>query len=169
MNKSKSKDVDDGTVWNSDFTVSDVSPGDEIDRDLVSRGAFPSGDCQLHAISDRDPLDDTHTQILYDLSTKTYIYANCGDRQSAWSQSEANWTVRDVGSQFELADVDIEEYRDYDLIDDDQEFAADVLQRAVDDIVDRKGTRSLSLENGRIEIRNNRQNTVITAEFSLIN
>jgi len=121
------------SYWNSDITMSDVSPGDEINPDLVSRGAFPLRDCQLHAVSDRNRLDDTHTQILCDLSTETYIYANCVDRQSAWSRSEANWTVRDVGSQFELSDVDIEEHRDYDLIDDDQEFAVDVLQRAIDE------------------------------------
>jgi len=61
MNKSKSKHVDDGIVWNSDITMSDVSPGDEINPDLVSRGAFPLRDCQLHAVSDRNRLDDTHT------------------------------------------------------------------------------------------------------------
>jgi len=169
MNKSKSKHVDDGIVWNSDITMSDVSPGDEINPDLVSRGAFPLRDCQLHAVSDRNRLDDTHTQILCDLSTETYIYANCVDRQSAWSRSEANWTVRDVGSQFELSDVDIEEHRDYDLIDDDQEFAVDVLQRAIDESLCGRGVHSLSIENGRVEIRNNRHNTVITAEFSLTN
>lgn len=169
MTKSKSKDVDDGTVWNSDITMSDVSPGDEINPELVSRGAFPLRDCPLHAVSYRNHLDDTHTQILYDLSTETYIYANCVDRQSAWSRSEANWTVRDLGSQFELSDVDIEEHRDYDLIDDDQEFAVDVLQRAIDESVGGGGVHSLSIENGRIEIKNNRHNTVITAEFSLTN
>ena len=99
--------------------ASNVIEGDRIAKRLVARHPGQLGD-KRNPYSDDDPdmqllvvtelrdMDDSHTALLLDPETETWIRAGRLDRSQAWTQAEADWTVREVGSDITVTDADLE-------------------------------------------------------------
>ena len=103
-----------------DVSLADAIEGDRIDTQLVARhhdhlGApiqpahpqadYENPDTQLVRVTDIDGMDDVHSAILFDPDTETFARASRHDSQQAWTQKEADWKVRDVGSEVVVDEV----------------------------------------------------------------
>jgi|APHM01.1.fsa_nt_gi hypothetical protein len=113
---SESQEVEERTETNrfvDDVSGEDLIVGDQIDNRLVARTFGQLGTrvkannpvsnntepkTQLVAITAVDRYDDVHRALLADTETGTIIRASRHSSQSAWSQKEADWTVREIGS-----------------------------------------------------------------------
>lgn len=91
------------------FAASNLTEGDRIAPALVARvidglgrtrsarsGAPPT---QLAEATITDRMDDVYRALLVDGETGVLILASRHNSQSAWSQREADWKVRDVGER----------------------------------------------------------------------
>ena len=96
-----------------------------------------------------DSMDDTHTALLADTETGTIIRASRHDSQSAWSQKEEDWKVREVGSTISVDEVHELKLPEGDDMPDDemewvQEWADIVLVDLANGYNDYNDYRSLS-------------------------
>jgi hypothetical protein len=123
-------DADDDTISATDLIV-----GDRIDPALVAstmdglgRTRSPAPDAvptQLAEATETDRMDDVHTAILVDGETGRMVIASRHDSQSAWSQKEADWKVRDVGNRVAVTDAEIARDDNNELSDADPIVEAD--------------------------------------------
>lgn len=107
------------TRYEDEISGADLIEGDRIDPRLVARhpdqlGApirrtqpneedFP--DTQLVVVTALDTMQDVHSALLFDPETDTFVRAGKHDSQSAWTQAEADWTVREVGEEVVVEEV----------------------------------------------------------------
>lgn len=102
------------------FDAADLIEGDRIDPMLVARTPGQLGDPIQPAQPEADEpnpttklvtatainrMNDVHTAILVDGETGTMVRAGRHDSNSAWTQKEADWKVRDVGTKIVVEDV----------------------------------------------------------------
>jgi hypothetical protein len=119
--------------------ASELIEGDRINPKLVARNraqlgspirrsrADEDGDppTQLVTITEIDTMEDVHRAILTDADTDVWVVAVRHDSQSAWSQREADWTVKQVGDSVTVTDGEVEELADGDdPVDDETEWMA---------------------------------------------
>lgn len=118
--------------FTDDVDAAALIEGDQIDKRLVARHPSQLGDpiqrtppnhddypdTQLVVVTELDSMHDTHTAILYDPDAEMFVRAGRHDSQQAWTQAEADWTVREVGTEVVVDEVhDLErpeEERDQD-------------------------------------------------------
>jgi hypothetical protein len=94
--------------FSDDVDAETLIEGDRIDKRLVARTASQLGqpitsqqdapDTQLVAITQLSSMDNVHSAILADPETGTMIRAGRHDSSQAWSQQEADWKVREIGT-----------------------------------------------------------------------
>ena len=99
-----------------DLVVTDLREGDRIDPALVAgtmdflgetRSTRPDAPTlQLAVATITHGLDDVHTAILVDGETGAMVRASRHDSQSAWTQKEADWKVRDIGDTPTVVDAE---------------------------------------------------------------
>jgi len=143
----------------TDVDASELSEGDQIARELVARHVDQLGEpqhprvpevdeppMQLVQVSDIRDADDTHTALLYDPETELFVRATRIDRGQAWTQSEADWTVRDVGREIDVVGVHSLERPESEQDQGRREYAAEWLEILTDDIRYNDGGRDLSEE-----------------------
>jgi len=105
--------TDDDTI-----EVSDLIEGDRVDPALVAGSIEILGETDL-ARPDAPPtqlavatatrgLDDVHTAILVDGESGHMAVASRHDSQSAWTQREADWKIRSVGTRIDVTDAEID-------------------------------------------------------------
>jgi hypothetical protein len=89
----------------------------------------PEPDTQLLAVTEIHRHDDVHSAILLDPEREVFYRAGAHDSQQAWSQKEADWKVKGVGTAVELGGgnerggvIDLE--RPEDEMDEDAETYA---------------------------------------------
>lgn len=101
------------------FDATELTEGDRIAPKLVARapgqlgnpiqpsqpGRDPEPTTKLVAATAINTMDDVHTAILVDGETGTMVRASRHDSNQAWSQKEADWKVRDVGTKAVVEDV----------------------------------------------------------------
>jgi hypothetical protein len=121
MSETKSQSDDGRTETNrfaDDVSGDELIVGDRIDTRLVSRtfgqlgkrlypshpNEEPEPKTQLVHITQTNDMDDVHYALLADTETGTIIRASRHDSQGAWSQKEADWTVREVGTTVSVGD-----------------------------------------------------------------
>jgi hypothetical protein len=126
-----------------DVDATDLSEGDRIDQWLVSRTM--SGLGSTHSSRPDAPStqfaeatvthgrDDFHRAILVDGETGMLVRASCHDSESAWTQTEADWTVREVGTRVSVEDAEVardpeDEWVDVDAVQEAESWANVALQ-----------------------------------------
>jgi len=109
----------DAKRFDADATLdaTDLTVGDRIDTALVARtmdalGTRQSADpeanqTQLAEATITNGMDDVHTAILVDGETGVMVRASRHDSQSAWSQKEADWKVREIGTKVSVTDATV--------------------------------------------------------------
>jgi len=115
----------------TEVTADALETGDRISTKLVAPDATLFGrplqnppeandgdepDTQLVRVTQTDRMDDVHSAILLDPETQTFIRAGRHDSQSAWSQAEADWSVKEIGE-----DIIVEEVHELSRPDDEQD------------------------------------------------
>ena len=116
---------------------------DRIDPSLVAntmdglgerRSADPDANVtQLAEATVTNGMDDVHSAILVDGETGVMVVASRHDSQNAWSQKEADWKVRAVGTHVAVSDAEVaqdgnDEWDDADVVDEAESWANVVLQ-----------------------------------------
>ena len=117
------------------FDASDLIVGDRIDPSLVAntmdalgerRSPAPdANEMQLAEATITNRMDDVHNAILVDGETGVMVRATRHDSQSAWSQKEADWKVREIGTKASITDAEIEEDGNDEWSDADADTAAE--------------------------------------------
>jgi len=134
--------------FTDDVRGDELIEGDRISTDLVARvpGQYgetirphhPEGDeppvTQLVAITEIDRYDDVHSAILLDPETEMFIRASRHDRNQAMTQTEADWSVREVGTDITVTDATVENWGDVEPMDDDIEFVQEWVDVVFGDI-----------------------------------
>jgi hypothetical protein len=112
--------------FDGDVSGDELIKGDRIATKLVARHADQLGnpieyvpeadlsDAQVVTVTALNCYDDVHSAILLDPETETFVRATRHDSQQAWSQKEADWTVREVGTT-----VAVDEVHDLERPDDE--------------------------------------------------
>lgn len=137
----------DSKRFEDDVDATELIEGDRIDRALVAPELSMVGqrshaddvwdeiddarEYQIARVTATDRMDDTHNALLLDPETGVFARATRHDSQSAWTQREADWTVRDVG-----AEVVVEEVHELDLPADEQPDADEDPQAYAEEWVD---------------------------------
>jgi hypothetical protein len=131
------------TRFDEDVNGDEVIEGDRIDKQLVATAAdqlgsalYPHGDCpdaQLVKVTATRSLDDVHSAILLDPETETFVRASRHDSQQAWSQKEADWTVREVGTTVSVEEVHDLERPDDETDETEQQYVQTWVEILVDD------------------------------------
>lgn len=120
--------------FSDDVDASDLIEGDRIDKRLVARTPGQLGqpitsqqgapDTQLVAITQLSGMDDVHSAILADPETGIMVRAGRHASSQAWSQKEADWKVRAIGTKIAVEEVhELELSSNDDPVDDDREYA----------------------------------------------
>ena len=130
------------TTDSAPFTAADFIVRDRIEPALVARvmdglGERRSADpdaapTQLAEATITDRHDDVHRAILVDGETGVLVRASRHDSQSAWSQKEADWKVRELGEKVTVESAEIaqdgnDEWGGADAAADDAEAWANVV------------------------------------------
>jgi hypothetical protein len=124
--------------------ATELIEGDRIAPQLVARTLGQLGDrrsaredapdTQLVAITIIDTMQDVYSALLADPETGTIVRAGRHDSQSAWTQQEADWTVREVGTRVVVEDVHELRLADNDgPVDDDREWVQDWVEVVIGD------------------------------------
>lgn len=114
--------------------TADLIEGDRIDKRLVARHPDQLGkpirktmpdevdwpNTQLVVVTPIDRMDDVHSALLFDPETELFVRASRHGSNSAWTQAEADWTVRDVGQE-----IVVDEVHDLERPEDEQDQDAD--------------------------------------------
>lgn len=129
--------TDDGRTetkrFSDDVDASELIEGDRIDKRLVARTMGQLGqpitsqrdapETQLVAITQLDRMNDVHSAILADPETGTILRAGRHDSNQAWSQKEADWKVREIGTGIAVEEVhELELTSNDDPTEDDAEY-----------------------------------------------
>jgi hypothetical protein len=132
------------TRFDEDVNGDDLIEGDRIDKQLVAHhvdqlgSAIDShGDCpdaQLVRVTATRSLDDVHSAILLDPETETFIRASRHDSQQAWTQKEADWKVRGLGTTVAVDEVHQLERRDDETDETEQQFVQHWAEILFDDV-----------------------------------
>lgn len=137
---SRNTDADEGRTETKrfdaeEFTATDLIEGDRIDPSLVAntmgglgegRSADPdAGVTQLAEATITNRMDDIHRAILVDGETGLLVRASRHDSQSAWSQKEADWKVREIGTRVSVTDAEVAQDGDDEWVDEDAAEAAE--------------------------------------------
>jgi len=125
------------------FDLNDAIEGDRISPALVANTMAALGttraagrdspDTQLAEATITDRYDDTHRAVLVDGETGRMAVASRHDSQSAWTQKEADWKIRELGTKVSVTDADLmqdgdSEFEDADIADEAEAWANVVLQ-----------------------------------------
>jgi hypothetical protein len=131
------------TTDSAPFTAADLIEGDRIGPALVAsvmdglgerRSADPdAAPTQLAEATITDRMDDVHSAFLVDGETGVLVRAGRHDSQSAWSQKEADWKVRELGERVVVESAEVaqdgnDEWGDADAADEAEAWANVVLQ-----------------------------------------
>jgi len=103
---------------NTEVTAGEVEQGDTIATELVAPDAKVLGkplhnvsgnrdepDTQLTVVTQNRELADLHSALLLDPETETFMRASHMDRNQAWTQAEADWTVKEMGKEITVEEV----------------------------------------------------------------
>jgi len=164
------------------LAASDLIVGDRIDPKLVGPAMrcidlahSPAGDSdatvQLAEATITRSLDDVHVAILVDGESGVMVRAERHDSQAAWTQQEADWKVRDVGTRVSVTDATVDtdaddEWADADTAAEAEGWANVVLQdraRGSTDYAD-----ELTVDGASALILNNPWGATVHAEFELV-
>jgi len=156
-------DVDDA----ADFDAADLEVGDRIDPVLVSStldgvdaeiytgpGVAQSDAprTQLACLTATNGMDDVHVAILSDGESGVMVRASRHDPQSAWTQKEADWKVRGVGTEIDTSNVEV-------VSDPDgawDEYATDMAAQDWAEIVVRDTANGGERSDDEVELRGRR-------------
>lgn len=156
-------DVDDA----ADFDAADLEVGDRIDPVLVSStlvgvdaeiytgpGVAQSDAprTQLGCLTATNGMDDVHVAILSDGESGVMVRASRHDPQSAWTQKEADWKVRGVGTEIDTSNVEV-------VSDPDgawDEYATDMAAQDWAEIVVRDTANGGERSDDEVELRGRR-------------
>jgi hypothetical protein len=120
--------------------------GDRIATELVAHHVDQLGsaiqydphgdlpDAQLIRVTATRSLDDVHSAILLDPETETLVRASRHDSQQAWSQKEADWTVRGVGTTVAVEEVHDLERPDNETDETEQQYVQTWAEILFDDV-----------------------------------
>jgi len=134
--------------FTDDVSGDELIEGDRISKSLVARVPgqlgeatqphHPEGDeppvTQLVAVTEIDRYDDVHSALLLDPETETFARASRHADSQAWNQKEADWTVREVGTEIDVTDATVDDWGDGDPADDDQAFVQEWVDIVFGDI-----------------------------------
>ena len=119
----------------AELDATDLIVGDRIDPLLVAstmdglgerRSPAPdAATTQLARATITNGMDDVHSAILVDGETGRFVATSRHDSQSAWSQKEADWKVREVGERVRVTDADVEQDENDNWADADEELEAE--------------------------------------------
>ena len=107
------------TTDSAPFTARELIEGDRIAPALVARvmdglgrTRSPRPDAppaQLAEATITDRMNDVHSAVLVDGETGVLVRASRHDSQSAWSQKEADWKVRELGTRVIVESAEVAE------------------------------------------------------------
>lgn len=169
--------------FDADDTVSatDLIVGDRVDPALVAstmdglgHTRSPAPDAvptQLAEATETDRMDDVHTAVLVDGETGRMVIASRHDSQSAWSEKEADWKVREVGDRVAVTDAEIardsnDELGDADPINEAEAWANIVLQDRAAGATDYSDRLKMTSRNG-LSLHEEYNDTKIHANIKL--
>jgi hypothetical protein len=129
-------------------SAADLIEGDRLDKRLVARHPSQLGepiqptmpekddhpDTQFVLVTALDRMADVHSALLYDPETELFIRAGRHGSQQAWTQAEADWTVRDVGSKPIVEEVHDLERPENEQDQDAHEYVQEWVEILFDDI-----------------------------------
>jgi hypothetical protein len=134
------------TRFDEDVNGDDLIEGNRIARDLVAHHVDQLGsaiqydphgdlpDAQLVRVTPTSSFDDVHSAILLDPETETFVRASRHDSQQAWTQKEADWKVRGVGTTVAVDEVqDLERPAD-ETDETEQQFVQHWAEILFDDV-----------------------------------
>jgi hypothetical protein len=138
------------TRHTTEISADDLIEGDRIARELVARHPDELGepinqhrhdrehtDTCLLRVTQIDGMDDTHSAVLIDPETGTMVRATRHDRQSAWTQSEADWSVCEVGQRPVVEEVyELRLSSRDDPVDDETDYIEGWAEVVLPDIAD---------------------------------
>lgn len=122
--------------------------GDRIDKRLVARHRSQLGEpitrsirnvpddpaTQLVVVTALNDMADVHSALLFDPEAETFIRASRHDSQQAWSQAEADWTVRDIGKSIMVEEVHELERPDEERDEPEREYVQTWVEILFDEI-----------------------------------
>ena len=134
--------------FSEEVDASKLIPGDRIDKRLVAQHPDQFGSplrrtmphepdepvTQLIKVTETRSMDDSHTAILFDPETETYLRAGRLDSSQAWSQAEADWTVREAGTEIVVEAVDDLERPEEEQDDRAEQYAQEWVEILFDEI-----------------------------------
>jgi hypothetical protein len=134
------------TRFDENVSADELIEGDRNDKQLVAHHVDQLGsaiqynphgdlpDAQLVRVTATRSLDDVHSAILLDPETETFVRASRHDSQQAWSQKEADWTVRGVGTTVAVDEVYDLERPDDETDETEQQFVQHWAEILFDDV-----------------------------------
>jgi hypothetical protein len=134
------------TRFDEDVSGDGLIEGDRIATELVARHADQLGspiqydphgdlpDAQLVMVTAIRSLDDVHSAILLDPEAETFVRATRHDSQQAWSQKEADWTVRGAGTTVAVDEVHDLERPDDEADEPEQQYVQTWAEILFDDV-----------------------------------
>lgn len=105
------------TTEDAPFDATDLITGDRIETSLVARTmdllddsgvTWDQSATQLARATMTRHHDDIHRAILVDGETGLLVRASCHDSQSAWSQQEEDWKIREIGERITVDSVSVQ-------------------------------------------------------------
>ena len=136
------------TRFTDSVSGDELIEGDRISKHLVARTpgqlgqptkpAHPEGDSppqtQLLAVTEIDRYDDTHSALLLDPETETWIRASRHNSSSAWSQKEEDWKVRELGTEINVTDATVEDWGESEPVESDRDWMGEWIDMVFGDI-----------------------------------
>lgn len=134
--------------FSDDVSGDDLIEGDRIDKRLVARHPSQLGSplrrtmpdeaddpaTQLVVVTQMDSMADVHSALLYDSDAELFIRASRHDSQQAWSQKEADWTVRDIGQTVTVETLHELKRPDNEHDEDEREYVQHWVEALFDDV-----------------------------------
>jgi len=143
--------------YTDDVTATELHEGDQISHKLVAPNAKMLGDpirslpeseedipdTRLVKVTQTNRMDNTHTAILYDPDAELFVRAGHIDKSEAWTQAEADWTVKEVGKDVTVEEVDELERPEDEQDTSDMKYAQTWVEILFDEIRYEGGDREL--------------------------
>ena len=184
QNPTTDDDAQRGTTrFDEDVSGDELIEGDRIATGLVAHhvdqlgdsiGYDPHGDlpgAQLVRVTATRSLDDVHSAILLDPETETFIRASHHDSQQAWTQKEADWTVRGVGTTVAVDEVHDLKRPDSETDETEQQYVQTWAEILFDDVRYTGGDRDckdeMELDGSTLKLRDYDGRTAV-ATISLV-
>lgn len=157
------------TRFDEDVSGDELIEGDRIATELVAHHVDQLGssiqydpdgnlpNAQLVRVTATRSLNDVHSAILFDPETETFVRASRHDSQQAWSQREADWTVREVGTTVAVEEVHDLERPDSETDESEQQYVQTWAEILFDDVRftggDRDTRDEMELDGATLKLR----------------